>query len=45
MQQEMCCVRSEVEQLRRDKSVFAGMVNQLQKDLSAKVCLYLNTVA
>ena len=39
MQQEICCLMAEVEQLRRDKSVFAGMVKQLRKDLSAKVRL------
>jgi len=37
MQQELCCLMSEVEQLRNDKCVFAGLVKQLQKDLSAKV--------
>jgi len=37
MQQKICCLMSEVQQLRRDKSVFAGVVKQLQKDLSTKV--------
>jgi len=38
-QQELCCLMSEMEQLREDNCVFAGVVKQLQQDLSTKVSL------
>jgi len=37
MQQDLCRLMSEVDQLTRQKNAFAGMIKQLQKDLSAKV--------
>jgi len=44
MQQDMCCLMSELEQARRNTSVLTGMVKQLEKDLSDKVCVSQYTV-